>query len=102
MLATLPGEVGDGGGLNRGAGRGRRPDAAGEDAAVGVALLAEEALLAVGASADGVPAPGPGGRDDERGGQVLVAAPVTAVLLPPGGGERLPADRAVHRLGTVW
>ena len=67
-------------------------DAPGEDAAVGAALLAEEALLAGGAFVDGVLAPGPGGRDGDRAGRVLVAAPerglaarAAAVPLPAGG-----------------
>ena len=82
-------------------------DAAAECAAVGAALLAEEALPAAGALVDGVLAAGPGGRDD-NGGRVLVAAPerglaapVTAVALSSGRGEGLPADGAGDRPGVV-
>jgi hypothetical protein len=47
------------------------PGAAGEDAAVGAALLVEEALLAVGAFIDGVLAAGARGRNGDLAGLVL-------------------------------
>jgi hypothetical protein len=71
-------------------------------------LLAEEPLAAGGAFVDGVLAAGPGGRHGHRDRMVLVAAAerglaalVTAVPLPPGGGERLLAGRAGDRRGVV-
>jgi hypothetical protein len=74
----------------------------------GQRLLAEETLLAVGAFIDGALAAGPGGRHGELAGLVLVAAPegglaapVTAVLPPPGRAEWVLADRAGDRLGVV-
>jgi hypothetical protein len=85
-----------------------RADAAGEGGAVGAALLAEQALPAVRAFIDGVLAAGLCGRHGDRAGLVLVAAPerglaapVTAVELPPGGSERPLADRAGDRPGVV-
>jgi hypothetical protein len=85
-----------------------RADAAAEYAAAGAALLAEEALVAAGAFVDGVLTPGPGGRHGDRDWLVLVAAaerglaaPVTAVALPPGGGEGALADGAGDRPGIV-
>ena len=104
----LLGEVGDGDGLVAVRAGAAGADAAGEDAAVGAALLAEETLLAVRAFIDGVLAGGLGGGHGDRAGWCLVAAAegglaaaVTAVLPAPGGGEGLPADRAGDRLGIV-
>jgi hypothetical protein len=68
-------KVGDGDGLGAVRARAAGADAACEDAAVGAALLAEEALLAFGAFVDGVVAPGPGSGDGDRAGRVVVAAP---------------------------
>jgi hypothetical protein len=71
-------------------------------------LLAEEALPAVAAFVDGVLAARPVGGHGHWSGLVLVAAPerglaapVTAVPLPPGRREPGPADRAAHRLWIV-
>ena len=84
-------------------------DAEGEGVAVGAVLLADfQPLAAVRAFVDGVLAAGPGGRHGDGAGLVLVAAPerglaapVTAVPLPPCGGERPLAGRVGDRLGIV-
>ena len=104
----LLGQVGDGDGLAAVRAGASGADAAGEGGAVGAALLAEETLPAVGAFVDGVLAPGPGGGQGDRDWLFLVAAAerglaaaVIAVALPPGGGERVLAERAGHRPGVV-
>src|SRR5258707_5143204 len=56
--------------------------AAGEGGAVGAALLAEEALPAVGAFVDGVLAAPPGGGHGDRDGLVLVATPGPRLAAP--------------------
>ena|SRR6516225_4989157 len=101
-------QVGDGDGFAAVRAGPAGAEAGGEDAAVGAALLAVEALPAAGAFVDGELAPGPGSRDWRAGCRVLVAAPPGglaagggAVALPPGGGEGGLADRAGDRRGIV-